>query len=49
MASRHTWAEVTSFSPREYAFLYDQLHIIAGHEGESSEVLKYRYGNELLY
>ena len=48
MASRHTWAEVTSFSPREYAFLYDQLHIIAGHEGESSEVLKYRYGDGLL-
>ena len=48
MASRHTWAEVTSFSPRKYAFLYDQLHIIAGREGESSEVLKYRYGNGLL-
>ena len=48
MASRHTWAEVTSFSPRRYAFLYDQLHIIAGHGGESSEVLKYRYGNGLL-
>ena len=47
MASRYTWTEVTSFSPREYAFLYDQLHIIAGQEGESSEVLKYRYGNEL--